>query len=119
MDPSWFQYDLFRKNKLPGSKKVNLIKFMLRAHPSLLIVLRAVPSGYARKHAGSINLARLPRNQWGCELASDSQYEINLYLDSLICPSFVLRPKTLPIITSIINADANDISPTILLKQSL
>ena len=29
--PSWIQYDLFRKNKLPGSKKVNLAKFMLRA----------------------------------------------------------------------------------------
>ena len=29
--PSWIQYDLFRKNKLPGTKKVNLAKFMLRA----------------------------------------------------------------------------------------
>ena len=29
--PSWIQYDLFRKNKLPGSKKVNLVKFMLWA----------------------------------------------------------------------------------------
>ena len=26
----WIQCDLFRKNKLPGSKKVNLVKFMLR-----------------------------------------------------------------------------------------
>ena len=26
----WLQYDLFHKNKLPGSKKVNLVKFMLR-----------------------------------------------------------------------------------------
>ena len=35
--PSWIQYDLFRKNKLPGSNKVNLVKFMLRAlyiHPT-------------------------------------------------------------------------------------
>ena len=30
--PSWIQYDLFRKNKLPGSKNVNLAKFMLRAN---------------------------------------------------------------------------------------
>ena len=29
--PSWIQYDLFRKNKLPGSKNLNLAKFMLRA----------------------------------------------------------------------------------------
>ena len=29
--PSWIQYDLFRKNKLLGSKNVNLAKFMLRA----------------------------------------------------------------------------------------
>ena len=29
--PSWIQYDLFRNNKLPESKKVNLAKFMLRA----------------------------------------------------------------------------------------
>ena len=29
--PLWIQYDLFRKNKLPGSKKVNLAKFMLPA----------------------------------------------------------------------------------------
>ena len=29
--PSWIQYDLFRKNKLPRSKNVNLAKFMLRA----------------------------------------------------------------------------------------
>ena len=28
---SWIQYDLFRKNKLPGSKNINLAKFMLRA----------------------------------------------------------------------------------------
>ena len=36
--PLWIQYDLFRKNKLPGSKKVNLVMFMLRAnftHPGL------------------------------------------------------------------------------------
>ena len=32
--PSWIQYDLFRKNKTPGSKKVNLAKFMLRALPA-------------------------------------------------------------------------------------
>ena len=30
--PSWIQYDLFHKNKLPGSKNVNLAKFMLRAY---------------------------------------------------------------------------------------
>ena len=29
--PSWIQYDLFRKNKLPGSKNLNLAKFMIRA----------------------------------------------------------------------------------------
>ena len=29
--PLWIEYDLFRKNKLPGSKNVNLAKFMLRA----------------------------------------------------------------------------------------
>ena len=29
--PSWIQYDLFRKNKLPGSKKVNLAKSILPA----------------------------------------------------------------------------------------
>ena len=28
---SMVQYDLFRNNKLPGSKNVNLAKFMLRA----------------------------------------------------------------------------------------
>ena len=33
--PSWIQYGLFRKNKLPGSKNVNLAKFMLRAHWAL------------------------------------------------------------------------------------
>ena len=33
--PSWIQYDLFHKNKLPGSKKVNLAKFMLPAQPKL------------------------------------------------------------------------------------
>ena len=34
--PLWIQYDLFRKNKLPGSKKVNLAKFML---PALFVPL--------------------------------------------------------------------------------
>ena len=29
--PSWIQYDLFRKNNLPGSRKVNLAKFILPA----------------------------------------------------------------------------------------
>ena len=29
--PSWIQYYLFRNNKLQGSKKVNLVKFILRA----------------------------------------------------------------------------------------
>ena len=29
--PSWIQYDFPRKNKLPGSKKVDLAKFMLPA----------------------------------------------------------------------------------------
>ena len=45
--PSWIQYDLFRKNKLPGSKKVNLVKFMLRARngPQLQIEL-SVLLGY-------------------------------------------------------------------------
>ena len=33
--PSWIQYDLFRKNKLPGSENVNLAKFMLRALPTV------------------------------------------------------------------------------------
>ena len=37
--PSWIQYDLFRKNKLPGSKKVNLVKFMLRAMGTLCSTL--------------------------------------------------------------------------------
>ena len=35
--PSWIQYNLFRKNKLQGSKKVNLARFMLPAYASYLL----------------------------------------------------------------------------------
>ena len=37
--PSWIQYDLFHNNKLPGSKRVNLVKFMLRAVTGLKITV--------------------------------------------------------------------------------
>ena len=39
--PSWIQYDLFRKKTLPGSRNVNLVKFMLRA----LLPLTCLTSG--------------------------------------------------------------------------